>query len=84
MTDFHNSPSGLDPKTMKPWAEMTEVERLEYQDLVARRTRIRYSEYKYKRWEEDHKADKAKLRTQAIGLICFILVCFAMSVYSSI
>jgi hypothetical protein len=28
MNDFSDSPSGLDPKDQKPWAELTDVERL--------------------------------------------------------
>lgn len=82
MTDFHDSPSGLDPKDQKPWAEMSEVERLEYQNLVARRARIKYTEWKYIQQEEARKQTEFELRAQSISLGLFIFAMLLFCVFA--
>lgn len=80
MTDFSDSPSGLDPKTMKPWVEMSEAERLEYRDLIARRAEIKLCQCSLTR-----KTEEENLRTTRIfgyGLIVFILIMIFLIIVS--
>jgi hypothetical protein len=66
--DFSDSPSGLDPKDQKPWAELSEVERLEYHALIKRRMNNRIQEIRYQRsLAEETRQDTAQ--SIAIGLL---------------
>lgn len=79
MTDFNDSPSGLDPKTMKPWAEMTEVERLEYGNLIARRARTKYLDYQLRQSAEDQRQSDIRARN-SVYFFCLVVILIAYAV----
>lgn len=76
MTDFSDSPSGLDPKTMKPWADMTEAERLEYGDLIARRARTKYLDYQLRQLAEDQRQSDIRAKYH-VYFFCLLVVLIA-------
>lgn len=80
MTDFHDSPSGLDPKDQKPWSELTEVERLDYHNLIKRRMNNRIQEIRYQRSLVEESSQKT---TQSIAL-GFVFTIILLIVYAAI
>lgn len=73
MTDFRDSPSGLDPKGQKPWSELTEVEHLEYHDLIKRRMNNRIQEAIYQRSLAEESLQKSNQTIAIAVLVTFIL-----------
>lgn len=77
MTDFQDSPSGLDPKDQKPWSELTEVERLEYHDLIKRRMNNRIQEVRYQRSLVEQSRQKTT-QSVAIGFLFTFLLLYRL------